>query len=380
MKILCMPQAFKACLPAPDAAMAIARAARKVLPDASVLELPMADGGDDTLDVLLKATSGQSVEAQVTDPLGRRKRARWGVMGDGRTAVIEMAQASGLRLLQAHERDPRVTTTKGTGELIRAALDAGHEEILVGVGGSATVDGGSGALKALGVRFLDAGGAELALGGAALVRLASVDTSGLDRRLMKAHVRVACDVNMTLCGSQGAWRFATQKGADQQASALLEKAMERFAEVTLQVTGVNLRYLPFGGPAGGLAGGLHAYLGASLESGADLVVSVAGLRRHIIEADLVITGEGMIDANTFLGKGSGVIVETARAAGVPVIAVVGQIEPHQSDLRERGIYEIETLMSYVTSEDEACRRSPELITTATTAALKRFLAKRGTQR
>ena len=223
-----MPQAFKGSLSAHEAARAMARGCRAALPQAEAVALPMADGGDDTLDVLVGATGGQYFEAEVRGPLGAPARARWGALGGGGTAVVEMARASGLRLLDPARLDPRAASTYGTGELIREALDRGYREILVGMGGSATVDGGAGALSALGVRFLDAAGGLLPPGGAALGALATIDAAGLDRRLAEARVRVACDVDIPMTGPEGPRKFMAQKGCNDDDMNLLSACLDTY--------------------------------------------------------------------------------------------------------------------------------------------------------
>ena len=366
-----MPQAFKGCLKALDAATAMAGSVRSVFPAADVRVLPMADGGDDTLDVLM-ALGGRTFTATVKGPIGLPVEAQWGVLPDGETAVIEMAQASGLRLLTAGQRDPRVTTTFGTGQLIKAALDQGLRKIVIGVGGSATVDGGIGAITALGGRFLDASGTQLPAGGSGLTHLANIDVSRLDPRAREASILVACDVNMALSGSRGAWRFAAQKGASEQVCLQLEVALEHFGKVVARETGVDLRSMPLAGPAGGLSGGLHAFLGARLQPGAELVLAATGWGHYLAQADLILTGEGMIDTNTFQGKGPGTIAHLAQETGVPVIAVCGQMAADAPDVRKHGIVAERTLMSYVETEGEACARASELIVRATSDALEHW--------
>ncbi|MEE9284807.1 MAG: glycerate kinase [Dehalococcoidia bacterium] len=374
MKILCMPQAFKGCLTAMEAAEAMARGVREALPGAAVDVLPMADGGDDTLEVLVRATGGRLLSGDVRGPGGRPVRARWGVLGDGETAVVEMAQASGLRLLSPQEMDPRTTSTYGTGQLILAALDEGYRRIIVGVGGSATVDGGTGAAQALGARFLDREGRTLPPGGAALARLASIDLRGLDAGVTEAKITVACDVDIPLCGQQGAWRFAAQKGATPEVMRELEAALERFGLVVAESLGVDLRSMPLAGPAGGLSGGLHAFAGARLAPGADLVLDLTGAGRRIPQADLVVTGEGTLDSGSFTGKGPAVVATKAREAGVPVIAVVGQLGDDLPDLAEQGIHTVEALVDHADGPQEALARARELVPRVTAAALRRFLA------
>ncbi|MSQ25064.1 MAG: glycerate kinase [Dehalococcoidia bacterium] len=372
MKIVCAPQAFKGSLKALDAALAMRDGILAVFPDADAVIAPMADGGDDTLDVLVTATSGRYFSTRVTGPLGAPVEAQWGVLGDARTAVIEMACASGLRLLPLRRRDPRVTTTYGTGELLRAALDAGYRRIVVGVGGSATVDGGAGAASALGARFLGARGVPLPPGGAALARLHSIDLSGVDPRTRAAEIIVACDVNMTLGGEEGAWLFAAQKGASPAVAAELRAALEHFARVVERSLGISLATLPRGGPAGGLSGGLHAFAAARLVQGADLVLQLTRLERHFAGADLVLIGEGRMDATSFHGKGPSVLAAHAHAAGIPVAAVVGQLGDNMPALAAWGIRDIASLLDLAPSEAAAESRAAAYITQATIALLRRL--------
>ena len=345
-----MPQAFKGTLSAHEAAEAMARGCRAVLPQAEAVALPMADGGDDTLDVLVCATDGQYFEADVRGPLGAPVRAWWGALGGGGPAVVEMSRASGLRLLDPAHLDPRAASTYGAGELIRAALDRGYRDILVGVGGSATVDGGAGALSALGVRFFDAAGAPLPPGGVALGALASIDMSGLDPRLADTRVRVACDVDIPMTGPEGPRKFMEQKGCGESDMDLLSACLDHYCVVTRAAIGVDLLATPRSGPAGGLAGGLHAFLGAELLNGAALVLDCIGPAAQFESADLVLTGEGRLDAGTLDGKGTLAVAHAAREAGAPVIAVCGRIDLKPEELRPHGV---------VASEELGDESSPE---------------------
>ena len=368
-----MPLAFKGCLTASEAAEAMAAGVRRALPDADVVALPMADGGDDTLEVLVGSTGGRMMAADVRGPAGRPVHARWGVLGDGETAIVEMAQASGLRLLSPEEMDPRTTSTYGTGQLILTALDQGYRRIIVGVGGSATVDGGTGAASALGARFLDRGGRTLPPGGAALAGLHSIDLTGMDNRLRETTMTVACDVDMPLCGEHGVWTFAAQKGATPEVEGELAAALEWFGQVVAERCGVDLRSMPLAGPAGGLSGGLHAFVGAGLLPGAELVMELTGAGERIREADLVIVGEGTLDGGSFRGKGPGSIAAHARSAGVPVVAVVGQVGDGVPDLADAGIRVVEPLVDHANGVEEALARALEIIPLAAAAAVRRFL-------
>ena len=366
-----MPQAFKGTLSAHEAAEAMARGCRSALPEAEAVSLPMADGGDDTLDVLVGATGGQYFEADVHGPLGAPVRARWGVLGSGGPAVVEMARASGLRLLDPARLDPRAASTYGTGELIREALDRGHRDILVGVGGSATVDGGAGALSALGVRFLDADGNALPPGGAALGTLAAIDIEGLDPRLADCRVRVACDVDIPMTGPEGPRKFMEQKGCDEADMDLLAACLDRYCAVVRTATGVDLLATPRSGPAGGLAGGLHALLGAELLNGAALVLDFIGPAARLDGADLVLTGEGRLDAGTLDGKGTLAVAHAARDASVPVIAVCGRIDLPSEDLLPHGIVASEELGEEGSPEAPA-ERAAALVEAAAKRAVLRW--------
>ncbi|MBM4404676.1 MAG: glycerate kinase [Chloroflexi bacterium] len=373
MNVLCAPQAFKGSLTALAAAQAMAEGVRQALPQATVTIAPMADGGDDTLDVLVSATRGRYFTAHVQDALGRAISARWGALGDGETAVVEMAQASGIRLLKTEELDPLRTTTFGTGQLITAALKASYRKILVGIGGSATVDGGTGAVAALGGRFLDSSGAPLPPGGGALARLHRIDLSALDVRLAQTAISVACDVDIPLCGPRGAWTFAPQKGATPQMAKELAAAMEHFSAVVAAQAGVDLRAMPLAGPAGGLAGGLHALCRAKLLHGSKLVLGVTGLDKRIAQADLVITGEGAFDRTTLSGKGPREVAACAKRAGVPVIVVAGHVATDLPDLAGLGIVGAEPLLAHAPSLEYATAHAAAIITKATAAALtKRY--------
>jgi glycerate kinase len=323
LRILIAPQEFKGSLSARAAARAMAEGLRRALPDALLDLLPVADGGPGTVEALIEAASGDLKEITAQDPLGRPVQAAWGLLPDG-TAVIEMAAASGISLLTAAERDPCRASTYGTGQLIRAALDEGCRRIIVGVGGSATNDGGAGAAQALGARFLDAEDKELAAGGAALARLARVDASGLDQRLAGCQVLVATDVTNPLCGPEGASMiYGPQKGADPELARQLDAALAHYARVLQSDLGVDVADRPGAGAAGGLAAGLVAFAGAEIRSGFKLVAEAVGLRERLREADLALTGEGRLDLQTGYGKTTAGVATLAREAGVPVIALVG---------------------------------------------------------
>ncbi len=324
MRAVCAPNAFKGALGAREAAAAMAAGVRDA--GGSAVEVPVADGGDGTLDVLLAASPGSRVETvEVRGPLGTPVEARLGWLADG-SAVVEMAEAAGLRLLDANRLDPLRASTFGAGELIRAALDGGARRIVVGVGGSATTDGGAGLAVALGARLLDASGAELALGGGALPHLARVDRSGLDPRLPDCAIEVAVDVRNPLLGPRGAAAvFGPQKGATPEQVALLERGLERWVAVLVADPLVAER--PGMGAAGGTAFGLAAVCGAALRPGAPLICDLVGLDAALPGADLVLTGEGRLDSSTAEGKAPAEVARRAAAAGIPCVALAGSVEP-----------------------------------------------------
>lgn len=323
MKVVVAPQAFKGTASAADAAEAMRRGVLRAMPDACVAVVPIADGGGGTVDALVTATGGRWVTSPACDPLGRPVEARWGVLGDGETAVIETVAASGLALLDATDRDPAVTTTRGTGDLIRAALDAGCRRILVGLGDSATNDAGVGMAQALGFRALDERGRDLSPGGAALAGLCSLDSEGAHPALASASVTALCDVTNPLCGLEGASAvFGPQKGADPTQVALLDAALRHFAEVVNEWMGLDLLEMPGAGAAGGLGAGLVAFCGAALRPGFEVVSAAVRLADSLTGADIVLTGEGRLDAQTRSGKGVCGVAALAREHGSPCIAAI----------------------------------------------------------
>jgi glycerate kinase len=321
---LVAPQEYKGTLTAAEAAAALAEGLRQGAPGVELDVAPLADGGPGTVDALLTGVGGERVTLTVQGPLGTPVRATYGLLDSGRTAVIEMAAASGLSLLAPEERDPRRASTSGTGELMRAALDRGCEQLILGLGGSATNDGGTGALAALGFRFLDAHGAPLPAGGAALKRLARVETAGRHPRLAQVELLVATDVTAPLLGPDGASQlFGPQKGADAAAVAELESALAHLAEVVSP----GLAHLPGAGAAGGFGYGLAALAGGKLVSGYGLVARTLRLPERLAAAEAVLTGEGRFDRQTALGKGPGALAREARALGKRTVMFAGIVSP-----------------------------------------------------
>lgn len=329
MRVLVAPDKFRGTLSASGAAAAIAQGWERGDPAATVTRLPLADGGEGTLDALLAAMAGEEHPALVTGPLGEPVTARYGMVGAGpeRTGVIEMAEASGLVLVPPDRRDPKRTTTRGTGELILAAVSSGARRLLVCVGGSATNDAGAGAAQALGFRLLDAEGMDIGPGGAALIRLDRIDASGRSPGLDGIEVIVATDVDNPLTGQRGASAtFGPQKGASAADVELLDRALTRFADVVARDLGAEIRDVPGAGAAGGLAGGLQAFLGARLRSGARTVMDAAGFDAKLREADLVVTGEGSFDEQSLRGKVPGAVLEAAARVGVRAVVLCGRAD------------------------------------------------------
>lgn len=335
MRVLVAPDKFRGTLTAAQAARAIATGWRRARPGDIVEEVPMADGGEGTLDALVDALGGERRAARVTGPLGDPVDAGYGwIPGSGEgAAVVEMALASGLALVSEARRDPLRATTRGTGELVLAACEDGARRVIVCIGGSATNDGGAGMAQALGVRLLDGGGTDLGPGGAVLLDLARVDASGLSRAVQGAEFVVACDVDNPLAGPEGASAvYGPQKGASPDDVAVLDRALAHYAAVLHRDLGIDVRDVPGAGAAGGLGGGMVAFLGARLRPGVEVVMEAVGLADRLRRADLAITGEGKFDQQSLRGKVPAGVIGAAREAGVPVAVLCGQAEVAPQDL------------------------------------------------
>jgi glycerate kinase len=336
LSVVVAPAPFKGALSAGAAARAIAAGLRLVVPRLEIRLVPVADGGEGTLDALVAARGGRRRPHMVSDPLGRPVEAAIGEL-PGNVAVVELSQASGYERLAPHERDPEATTTRGTGELIRAALDLGARRIIVGLGGSATTDGGLGIAAALGVRALDADGTELEGRGGDLGRVARVDLSRRDPRIADVAIEVAADVDTPFCGPEGAARvFGPQKGAGPEAVERLDVGLATLARAIREATGVDLGSVPGAGAAGGAAGGLMALLGATLAPGAPLVLDAVRLDEHLSGAALCVTGEGRLDATSLAGKAPAAVAAACRRAGVPCVALCGEVALGPGAVRRAG--------------------------------------------
>lgn len=362
MKILISPDSYKNALSALKVAEHIRNGLVKALPHARTRILPMADGGEGTVEAVIDATGGRMIGLSVRDPLGRSVDSSFGITGDGKTAVIEMAAASGIQLIASGERNPWITTTFGTGELIRRALDEGCREFLLGIGGSATNDCGMGMAAALGARFMDRHGKPAGPGGGSLTEVETIDLSGLDPRIGESGIRVACDVDNPLTGPEGAsYVYGPQKGADPGMVEKLDRNLRRFAGLIREQVGVDVADIPGAGAAGGLGAGLIAFLGAELVRGVEAISAITGLDKAAGWADLVITGEGGIDGQTRYGKTPYGVARAAKKYGKPVIAIAGTIGEGTEELYNHGIDVIFSILDRPRSLEEAIKETPALL-------------------
>lgn len=362
MKIVIAPDSFKDSLSAQGVADAIALGLAQVWPDAQLIKCPMADGGEGTVESILAACEGEQRRTVVRGPLGTTVDAAWGWLPQSHTAIIEMAEASGLQLVPVAQRDACISSTFGTGQLIRAALDAGAQRVILAIGGSATNDGGAGAMQALGVKLLDARGQTLSPGGLALGQLAHVDLSDMDPRLAPVRFDIAADVNNPLCGPHGASEiFGPQKGASPVQVEQLDRALGHFADHCATALGKDVRDEPGSGAAGGLGFAAKAFLGAQFKAGVEVVAELVGLAEAVAGADLVITGEGRFDAQTLRGKTPFGVARVASQQGVPVIVIAGTLGDGYQALYEHGIDAAFALASGPMTLDQACAEAPRLL-------------------
>ena len=367
MKLVLAPDSFKGSLSSNGVASAMEKGVKQVMPEAQTVKIPMADGGEGTVDALVHATRGSFRTTTVMGPLGEPVEAGWGVLGDGETAVIEMAAASGLPLVPVEKRNPLETTTYGTGQLIAEAVKQGCRKIIVGIGGSATTDFGTGMAQALGIRFLRADGSEITepMNGRLMGEVAEIDASGLPPELAQTQIYVACDVDNPLLGPRGAvYVYSPQKGADARMCEILEANMAHIADVVARDF-VDVRNLSGAGAAGGLGGGLVAFLNARLKPGITLVMDACRFRERIRGADLVLTGEGRIDDQTAHGKTIAGVAGAAREQGIPVIALAGSMDAESAILARIGVAAAFSICNKPMSLEQAMRDAAALITNAT---------------
>ncbi|SUW62499.1 Glycerate kinase [Buttiauxella agrestis] len=360
MKIVIAPDSYKESLSALEVATQIEAGFREVFPNAHYVKLPVADGGEGTVEAMVAATNGEIIEVNVTGPLGDPIQAFYGISGDQKQAFIEMAAASGLEQVPTELRNPLNTTSWGTGELIRCALDSGVKSILIGIGGSATNDGGIGMVQALGARLLDSDGEPLGLGGREVARLASIDISGLDKRLQDCRIEVACDVTNLLTGKEGASAvFGPQKGATPAIVRELDLALEHYAKIIARDLNVDVLELSGGGAAGGMGAALYAFCHAQLRQGIEIVTEALKLDEIVRDADLVITGEGRIDSQSIHGKVPIGVAKIARRYNIPVIGIAGSLTADVGVVHEHGLDAVFSVLYSICTLEDALKNAGE---------------------
>lgn len=374
MKIIIAPDSFKGSLSALEAAEAMAEGIRELDRSIDIVLLPAADGGEGTMVAMVRATSGKLVEQQVEDPLGRNVSACYGILGDGQTCVIEIAEASGLTLLTEDERDPLITSSFGTGQLIGHALDAEFRKFIIGLGGSATNDGGAGMLEALGMKFLDSAGQRIARGGGLLGELLEIDGSGFDRRIEESTFLIASDVENPFVGDQGASAiFGPQKGATAEMVQQLDVNLRNFADKVEQLTGMALHDKQGAGAAGGAGGALQAFFSGDMRRGIDVVLRAIGFESHLETADLIITGEGKSDSQTLSGKTPFGIAGAAKKAGKPVILISGMVDLESKNLLKPYFTEIYSIVGAEVSLEQAMSDAYKHLKVKSQIAVKTFM-------
>ncbi|WP_318356456.1 glycerate kinase [Enterobacter sp.] len=360
MKIVIAPDSYKESLSALEVATAIEQGFREIWPDADYIKLPVADGGEGTVQAMVEATAGRIIHVDVTGPLGESVKGFYGLSGDERSAFIEMAAASGLELVPPAKRNPLITTSRGTGELIRHALDAGVKHIIIGIGGSATNDGGAGMVQALGAKLLNADGESLGQGGGELDRLAKIDISELDKRLKTCRIEVACDVTNPLTGDDGASAvFGPQKGATPEMIVRLDNGLHHYARIIQHDLDVDVLKLAGGGAAGGMGAALFAFCGAELRRGIEIVTDALHLDDHVKDADLVITGEGRIDSQTINGKVPVGVAKVAKRYNKPVIGIAGSLTADVGVVHEHGLDAVFSVIFTICSLEDALENAGE---------------------
>ncbi|EPK7359057.1 glycerate 2-kinase [Kluyvera intermedia] len=362
MKIVIAPDSYKESLSATEVAQAIEKGFREIFPEAQFVSVPVADGGEGTVEAMIAATQGRAVTSIVTGPLGEAVEAQWGISGDGHTAFIEMAAASGLALVPPELRNPLITTSYGTGELILQALESGVKNIIIGIGGSATNDGGAGMVQALGAKLCDANGADIGFGGGSLMSLNKIDISRLDARLQACSIRVACDVTNPLTGESGAsFIFGPQKGATEAMIRELDHNLDHFAEVIKKSLRVDVKDVPGSGAAGGMGAALMAFLGADLRSGIEIVTQALNLEEHIHDCTLVVTGEGRLDSQSIHGKVPVGVASVAKKYHKPVIGIAGSLTRDVGIVHQYGIDSVFSVLNRIGSLEEAFRDAADNI-------------------
>lgn len=370
-KVVLAPQEFKESLSGMEIAEAMSVGVKRVWPEAETVLVPVADGGDGTLQALVDSSGGEVRTATVEDAIGRPIEAEWGALGNGTTAVIEMARAAGLARLAPEERDVRNASTYGVGQLFVEALDAGFTDFIIGVGGSATNDGGAGMIQAMGGELSDENGNELPRGGIALANLSKIDISRLDSRMASSNVVVACDVNNPLCGPRGASAiFGPQKGASFEDIQELDAALENYAEVIARDLHADVAEIPGAGASGGLGAGLMGFFDARLRLGADIVMDAVNIDEHLRGAELVIVGEGQFDRSTVFNKSPVAVAQRAKINGTPVIGIAGSLGAGYREVHEHGIDAVFSLVNRPMSLKTAMEDTRRLVAIATEEACR----------
>ncbi|MBV4368842.1 glycerate kinase [Erwinia phyllosphaerae] len=354
MKIVIAPDSYKESLSAQQVAMQIEQGFSEIFPEAEYVRLPVADGGEGTVEAMVAATKGKMVRLNVTGPLGKEVEAFYGLSGDDSCAYIEMAAASGLELVPVAQRNPLITTSYGTGELIRSALDKGVEHFIIGIGGSATNDGGAGMVQALGAKLLDKEGRQIGFGGEKLAELSKIELGELDPRLKNCRFEVACDVTNPLLGEQGASAvFGPQKGATPELVNQLDRALAHYAEIIRRDLDIDVLTIPGGGAAGGMGAALHAFCQAELRRGIEIVTEALGLDELVKDATLVITGEGRIDSQTIHGKVPIGVAKVAKRYNKPVIGIAGSLTKDVAVVHQHGLDAVFSVIYSVCTLDDA---------------------------
>lgn len=377
MNVVIAPDSFKECLSAKEVAENMALGVAEIMPEAEIVQIPISDGGEGVLETLVNGLRGTFVSVKVKDPLLREIEAQYGILDDQKTAVIEMAKASGLDLLHEQEKNPMTTSTFGTGQLIKHALDKGCTKLIIGIGGSATNDGGTGMVRALGVRFLNAKGEILKQGGGSLGELGRIDISGLDKRLADCEVLVACDVSNPLTGEKGASLvYGGQKGGSHEALQLLDKNLAHYAAIIKKDLNITIDTVPGSGAAGGTGAALMAFMGGKLVDGIGLVLDTLKMEEHLKKADVVITGEGKIDEQTLYGKTIAGIAKRAKRYNVPVIVITGKIGDAIGAIYDNGVTAVFSIVDQPMELNQAIADAPRLIQNCTKAVfqtIQRFM-------
>jgi glycerate 2-kinase len=373
LKIVIAPDSFKGSLTAMEAATAIDRGVKNAYPLADTSLIPMADGGEGTLETLVDATNGFTKQVQVKGPIGDKVEATYGILGDNKTCIIEMASASGIVLVPEGKLNPLITTTFGTGELIRHALDEGYRTFILAIGGSATNDGGAGMLQALGLHLLDEKGQSVGFGGGSLRDIHRIDAKGFDERIKESSFLIASDVENPLIGPNGASHvFGPQKGASQEDVALLDSQLTHWADKVEETTGIQIHDKPGAGAAGGIGGAFQAFFPSRVERGIDVVINYTKLKETLVEADLVLTGEGQVDSQTASGKTPMGVAQTAQNLGVPTIVMAGSIGPGIELLYQFGIVSAHSIVNSPMKLETAIKEASFLLEKSTEQVVRSY--------